>query len=104
MGLQKGPAVRDGRVRVQELQRSDGYEALPDGLLVCVADRPWLVEGGELPLRVRHDPAVLVRKVDAGRRPETEHPGVLRDRVRSDAVNVRRELSSSGECVEVDIA
>ena len=98
------PAVRDRGVRVEKLERRDGDEALADRFLVGIADRPRFVEGRELPLRVRHDPAILVREVDAGRRAETKHPGVLRDRVRADSAYVRRERSPAGQRVEVDIA
>src|SRR5436190_11912898 len=46
-------AVGHGRVRVQKLHRGDRDEALPDGLLVRVADRPRLVLVLELPLGTR---------------------------------------------------
>ena len=104
MRLPDRSAVRDRRVRVEELQRGHRNEALADRLLVGVADRPRLIEGGELPRRVGHDPADLVRKIDARRRTEPEHASVFRDRIRADPADVRRHRASAGKRVEVDIA
>src|SRR6267378_80074 len=101
MRLPEGPTVRDGGISVQKLQRGDGDEALADRLLVGVADRPWLVESRELPLGVGHDPAVLVREVDARRRSEAEHARVLRDRVRTHPANVGGKWGPASQRVEV---
>ena len=102
--LPERPAVRDRCVGVEKLQRRDRDEALPDGLLVGVADRPWLIEVRELPLRIGHDPRGLAWKVDPGRGSETEHAPVFRDRVRPDAADIRRHRAAAGQRVEVDVA
>src|SRR5256712_14137965 len=104
MRLPERPAVRDRGICVQELQRRDSNKALPDRFLVRVADRPRLVESRQLPLRVRHDPAVLVWKIDPRGRAEAQHAGVLRDRVRTYTVATRRERRPTGQGVEVDVA
>src|SRR5205814_539083 len=104
MRLPERATVRDRGVRVQKLQGGDCDEALPDRLLIRIADRPWFIEGRDLPLRVGHDSAILAREVDPGRCAEPEHASVLRDRVGTYPVNIRRKGSPGSQRVEVDVA